>query len=128
MKTSLLIALFGTAVCLNAAAQSTVETATFKASVFPIPNSSTIRVLVSKEAGKKFYLTVRDGKNNLIHHDGLTKRATQHRFDLNLSELANGKYYIDLSDGNQPLVTKIIVKEQAVQAQPIVSNQIVCLN
>ncbi|MEI7586777.1 hypothetical protein [Runella sp.] len=53
---------------------------------------------------------------------------TQHRFDLNLNELANGKYFINLSDGKQPIVTKILVKEQAILAKPILSNQIICLN
>ena len=42
--------------------------------------------------------------------------------------LSNGKYYINLSDEKEPMSTKIIIKEQAVLATLILSNQILCLN
>ncbi len=130
MKTSLLtILLFcGMTVCKNAAAQSTVETPSFMASIYPVPNTSKVRVIVSKEYGKKFSLSVIDEHQNLLYQEHIAKSSTQHRFDLNLNELANGKYFINLSDGKQPMVTKILMKEQAVLAKPILSNQILCLN
>ncbi len=130
MKTSLLtILLFcGMTVCKNAAAQSTVETPSFKASIYPVPNTSKVRVIVSKEHGKKFSLSVIDEHQNLLCHEQMAKNSTQHRFDLNLADLAHGKYYINLSDGKQPMVTKILVKEQAVLAKPILSDQILCLD
>lgn len=128
MKTSLLtILLFcGMTVCKNAAAQSTVETPSFTASIYPV--TSKVRVIVSKEYGKKFSLSVIDEHQNLLYQEHMAKSSTQHRFDLNLTDLANGKYLINLSDGKQPMVTKILMKEQAVLAKPILSNQILCLN
>ena len=130
MKTSLftLVILFGMVATSQATAQSTVETPSFSASIYPVPGTFKVRVTVSKEYGKKFFLSVYDENQNLIYFDQLAKQTTQHRFDLNLNELANGKYHINLSDGKQPMVTKIIVKEQAVLATPILSNQILCLN
>jgi len=130
MKTLLftLALFFGTTATFQATAQSTVETPSFSASIYPVPGTSKVRVAVSKAYGKKFSLYVRDENQHLIYFEQLTKRTTQHRFDLNLNELSNGKYYINLSDGTAPMVTKIIVKEQAVLATPILSNQILCLN
>ncbi|RDB03555.1 hypothetical protein [Runella aurantiaca] len=131
MKTPLftLIFFFGMVTTyIQATAQSTVETPSFSASIYPVSGTSKVRVAVSKEYGKKFFLYVRDENQHLIYFEQLTKRITQHRFDLNLNELSNGKYYINLSDGKEPMVTKIIVKEQAVLATPILSNQILCLN
>jgi hypothetical protein len=130
MKTSLLTILIfcGMTVCKNASAQSTVETPSFIASIYPVPNTSKVRVTVSKEYGKKFSLSVIDEHQNLLCHEQMAKGATQHRFDLNLTELANGKYYINLSDGKRPVVTKVLVKEQVVLAKPILSNQILCLD
>ncbi|AXE19110.1 hypothetical protein DR864_15805 [Runella rosea] len=130
MKTPLftLIFLFIMTAYIQATAQSTVETPSFSASIYPVLGTFKVRVAVSKEYGKKFFLSVYDENQNLIYFDQLAKQTTQHRFDLNLNELANGKYHINLSDGKQPMVTKIIVKEQAVLATPILSNQILCLN
>jgi hypothetical protein len=84
--------------------------------------------LVSKKYGKKFSLSIVDEKHNVLYFDQMTKKMTQHRFDLNLNELNNGKYFINLSDGQLPVVTKIIIKEQAVLAKPILTGQIICLN
>lgn len=130
MKMSLLTILFfcGMTVCKNATAQSTVETPSFTASIYPVPNTSKVRVIISKEYGKKFSLSVIDEHQNLLCYQQMAKNSTQHRFDLNLTDLANGKYFINLSDGKQPIVTKVILKEQAVLAKPILSNQILCLN
>jgi hypothetical protein len=112
----------------NATAQSTVETPSFMASISPVFNTNTVRVLVSKEYGKKFSLSVVDENQNPVYLNRMPKGATQHRFDLNLNELPNGKYYINLSDGKTPIVSKVIVKEPAVLAKPILSHQIICLN
>lgn len=130
MKTLILtlFTLYGMGIGQNTATQSTVETPSFMASIYPVPNTFKVRVIVSKEYGKKFSISVLDEHQNLLYFGQMTKQMTQHRFDLNLNELSNGKYFINLSDGKLPVVTKIIVKEQAVLAKPILSNQIICLN
>ena len=120
--------LCGMSVCGTAAAQSTVGIPSFTASVYPISGISKVHVVVTKEFGKKFSLTFRDEKNYFLYQDKMEKRCTQHRFVLNLSQLENGKYYIDLSDGKTPVVTKIIIKEEAILSKPISSTQIVCLD
>jgi len=128
MKAPLFTLLFVMTVYVHAQAQSMVETPSFSASIYPVPGTYKVRVAVSKEYGKKFFLSVYDENQKLVFFDQLTKQTIQHRFDLNLNELSNGRYYINLSDGKQPIVTKIILKEQAVLAKPILSNQILCLN
>jgi hypothetical protein len=112
------------AVCEDVKAQSTEEIPSFIASIGQVANTSTICVLVTKEFGKRLYLSLRDEKHNLVYSGEMAKRSTQRRFDLNLTQLANGKYYIDLWDGKTPVVTKIIIKEQIILATPIVSTQI----
>ena len=111
-----------------ALAQSSVTAPSFTATVYPVPNTSTIRLVVNKELGKRFYFSLRDKQHNVIYFDEMTKRSTQRRFDLNLSELVNGTYYIDLSDGKAPLVTKVISKEQVELARQIVADQVICMN
>lgn len=130
MKTPLfsLVFLLGMAVYSQATAQSTVETPSFVASIYPVANTSKVRILISKEYGKAFSLSIIDDKKNLIYFDQLSKKTTQHRFDLNMQQLDNGRYYVNLSDGKQPVVTKIIVKEDAILAKPILSSQIICVN
>ncbi|AXE19104.1 hypothetical protein DR864_15775 [Runella rosea] len=130
MKTLLfsIALLFGMGIYSQAMAQSTVETPSFTASIYPVVNTSKVRILISKEYGEKFSLSIIDDKKNLIYFDQLSKKTTQHRFDLNMQELANGRYYVNLSNGKQPVVTKVIIKEQVVLAKPILSNQILCVN
>ncbi len=130
MKTLLvsIVLLCATGVGSQATAQSTVETPSFTASIYPVVNTSKVRILISKEYGEKFSLSIIDDKKNLVYFDQLPKKATQHRFDLNLTELSNGRYYVNLSNGKQPVVTKVIIKEQVVLAKPILSNQILCVN
>jgi len=130
MKTLLfsIVLFFMMAVYAQATAQSTVETPSFMASIYPVANTSKVRILVSKEYGKAFSLSIVDDKKNLIYFRQLSKKATQHRFDLNMQELDNGRYFVNLSDGRQPVVTKIIVKEDAILAKPILSSQIICVN
>lgn len=116
--------LSGIAVCWESKAQTTEEVSSFIASIGQVSNTSTICVLVTKEFGKRLYLSLRDEKHHLVYAGEMAKRSTQHRFDLNMSRLANGKYYIDLWDGKAPVVTKIIIKEQIILAKPIISTQI----
>lgn len=130
MKTLILtlFSLYGMTIGENTSIQSTVETSSFIASISSVPNSSKVRILVSKKYGKKFSLAFLDENKNVLYFGEMTKQMTQHRFDLNLNELNNGKYFISLSDGRLPVVTKTIIKEQTVLAKPISSNQIICVD
>lgn len=126
MKTLLLISLF---LCrIAATAQSEVQTTSFKASILPVTNGSKIHVVVNKEFGKNFFICLRDTQHTLLYFGEMKKRSVQYRFVIDLKELAEGKYYMELSDGKTPVVTKILLKEQSVLAKPIVTNQIVFLN
>lgn len=123
-----LFSLYGVMIGENTSTQSTVKTSSFIASISPVPNTSKVRILVSKTYGKKFSLSFLDENKNVLYFGEMTKQMTQHHFDLNLSELNNGKYFINLSDGRLPVVTKTIIKEQAILAKPILTNQIFCVD
>ncbi|WP_298355331.1 hypothetical protein [Runella sp.] len=76
MKTLFLtcLTLFGIGISGETKAQSTVETPSFIASVYPVPNSFKVRVVVSKEYGKKFSLSVLDEKQNVLYFGQMTKK------------------------------------------------------
>ena len=88
---SLLAVGIGTLVYAPAVQPQSVATAeSFTATVYPIPNTPVVRVMVTKVPGKRFYLCLRDKQHNIIYFDEMKKQATYRQFELNLTPLANG--------------------------------------
>jgi len=113
----------------SAQSYSLVETETFTAKLTQLPGSSRVRVLITKPAGKKLWVTVRDAQHYPISFMKVYEKETEHLFLVDMKEMPDGKYTFELesdqkaSNGKRPFVSKTVIKEKAILAQPIEAGE-----
>lgn len=139
MKTSIAFAalLFGalfSANVANAQSHSTVETETFSARFTQLPGTAKVRVWVVKPAGKKVWITVKDAALYPICYLEMAPNETQRLFSVDMKEMTDGKYVFELmsgqkaTNGKRPIVSKTVIKEKTILAEPIAGERFVFSN
>lgn len=74
------------------------EAATYQAGVY-VASDSKLHVAVDKHAGGHVTLRLRDTKGALLYDDYLGKKAYKYRTKLNLENLPDGTYQLEVSNG-----------------------------
>jgi hypothetical protein len=139
MKTSIASAVFFLGALLitnaaNAQSHSVVETENFKARFTHLQGSTKVQVAIAKPMGEKLWITVKDARQYPICYLDMERRETEHLFSIDMKEMPDGKYTFDLEagkkakNGKRPIVSKTLVKEKALLAQPIVGERFVFTN
>ena len=139
MKTSFAFpaVLAGVLICFNvcrAQSFSIAETETFTAKLTQLTGSSSIRVLVTKPAGKKLWITVWDAGHYAMGYIKISEETTNNVFVVDMKEMPDGKYTFELqseqknANGKRPIISKTVIKERAILAQPILGEQFVFSN
>ena len=139
MKTSIASAVFflGALFITNAAneqSHSVVETENFKAQFTHLQGSTKVRVAIAKPTGKKLWITVKDASNYPICYLDMARSETEHLFSVDMKAVPDGKYTFEVEsgrkakNGKRPIISKTLVKEKTVLAQPIVGERFVFTN
>lgn len=71
---------------------------------------STMNLFIDKQKGAKLEITFKDEEGNVLYEDVMGKNAQYYRTKINMANLNNGNYYIELTDGLNKEVKKIEIK------------------
>ncbi|GAA4406272.1 hypothetical protein GCM10023187_25550 [Nibrella viscosa] len=119
MKTlikTLVLALTLSAVSQVASANPAGEkkTATsYKAAIFPAANATTLNVIVEKEMGYRVQISVKNALGTVLHTEYLTKKEGKFWSKLNLAELPNGTYRVEVSNGAETTAKEFTISSIA---------------
>ncbi|RRB06669.1 hypothetical protein [Larkinella rosea] len=100
--TSALIALTLTATSASFAnenSKSGEKASTFKSVVYPVINSSKIRVNVNKEKGARILVTLKNEAGETLATEHLRKADESSAIRFDLGQLEDGNYQVEVSDG-----------------------------
>jgi len=111
MKTLLktfVIALFSTVSFMaNAGDESTNDKRTLKVAVYQTVNSLRMSVVVEKIIGRKASVILKSKSGFVLFAEYLRKKDKLYFGKLNLEELEDGKYLIEISDGETTIVKNV---------------------
>jgi hypothetical protein len=90
---------------------------TYQSAVYPVINTTKIRVNVSKEKSARINVTLKNeaGETLAIEQLGKGYESTSIRFDLN--QLEDGIYKVEISDGSTKQVKEVKLKTSAPTVQ-----------
>jgi hypothetical protein len=122
--------LFGVLTYYSAAkAQHNETTPTFVSEVYIAHQEARVHVVVNRMDNRsQFTIQLRNEKGQVMYKEALPKGEIQYRFVFDLLEAASGNYFIEMQDGKQPPVIKVLQKEYTVLAKTITTNTIIALN
>jgi hypothetical protein len=87
-----------TAKAQEASFSTVIDSPAYIAKMITYPNSSQMKVMVANTEGKKLFFTVRDEKGNALYSKIISKYEPQAFIRLNMEELTNGVYKIEIGD------------------------------
>lgn len=82
--------------------------AKFEASAFTTKDAS-IRVAIKKNVHERVYLTLSNAKGDVLFAETISKNDMSYSAKLNLSELADGSYQIEIKAGKEQIVKQLNV-------------------
>ncbi len=104
--------------------KKTASPTSYKAAMFPSANKTTLNVLVEKEMGNRVEIRVKDAYGAVLHTEHLTKKEGKFWSKLNLSELANGTYRVEVTNGTETTAKDITISTVA----PAAASRTIALN
>ena len=78
-----------------------------KAAVFQVRNSSKIKLAVSKDAGLRLAVVLKDQTGKMYYSETYGKEELQYRRTFDLEDLNDGTYFFELTCGDQKLSKEI---------------------
>ena len=93
----------------NPAAGEKKAATSYKAAIFPSSSTATLNVIVEKEMGHRVQITLKDAKGAVLHTEYLTKKEGSFWSKLNLSELQNGTYRVEVTNGAETTAKDITI-------------------
>ena|GEM_PF-609761 len=94
--------------------------AKFEASAF-ITKDASIQVAVKKNVHERVYLTLSNAKGEVLFTETILKNDMSYAAKLNLSELADGAYKIEIVAGNDRVVKQLNVSTKTTDVARIVT-------
>ena len=96
--------------------------AKFEASAFTTKDAS-IRVAIKKNVHERVYLTLSDAKGEVLFAETIPKNDMNYAAKLNLSELADGVYKIEIVAGKDRIVKQLNVSTKTTDVERKVTVQ-----
>jgi hypothetical protein len=131
MKTFLFksLILIGVLIYGNAKAQQNEKTPSFDSEIYIAQKEVKVHLIVSRtNSDSRFTVQLRNEKGQIMYRSTLSKDELQHRFVFDFVDIAQGNYYIEMQNGKEPPVVKVLQKEYTVLAKAITSNKVIALN
>ncbi|GAA4452279.1 hypothetical protein GCM10023189_15430 [Nibrella saemangeumensis] len=101
------------------------KTATsYKAVIFPAANATTLNVIVQKQTGSRVQIVLKNAAGTVLHTEYLTKKEGTFKSKLNLSELVNGTYRVEVTNGADLMVKDFTISDVA----PATVSRTIALN
>ena len=84
-------------------------------------------VFVDKAIGVRFLLTIKDQQGNVLYAKGVSKKEKLYTFKIDLSQVEDGVYYIETTDGKTP-IRKTLRKEEIAITKPVNTQRVFAMN
>jgi hypothetical protein len=112
---TLAIALVATGLTFNAnATDDKTNKSTFEVGMYQVTNSMKVKVLITKTSGSAVSISLKDEKGVEIYSEKLGKKDTSYSRKLNLENLSDGKYTLEVSNGSEKTVKEIDLSTKAI--------------
>jgi outer membrane lipoprotein-sorting protein len=99
------------------------QVAAFKSSVFPTIDGK-LRISLDKETGGPVDIRLKNEDGAVVYNHHLDKKDTQYRSRLNLSELPDGTYQVEITNGTETSTQSITISTK----KPTTPTRLVALN
>jgi Domain of unknown function (DUF3244) len=90
------------------------ETPRFEASAY-VAKDANLLVSVSKNVPSRVTLTLKDEKNKEVYSENINKNELKASYKLNLSNLADGKYTLEITSDSQTITKQINLVSERVE-------------
>ena len=121
--------LFGAVIYGNAKAQQNETTSSFDSEIYIAQKEVKVHLIVNRtNSDSKFTVYLRNEQGQVMYRSTLAKNELIHRFVFDFLETAQGNYYIEMKNGKEPPVIKVLQKEYTVLAKAITSTKVIALN
>lgn len=115
-------ATFATPVADTKAPSRPTTPVTYRVGVFPSGDGASLNVVVDKQSGGKVDILLKDVNGNVLYNQRVGKKEATIRVKLNLSQLADGQYRLDVTNGAQTTTQNVTLSTKTpVQPERLVS-------
>ena len=87
-------------------------------------NATTLNVIVQKQTGSRVQIVLKNAAGTVLHTEYLTKKEGTFKSKLNLSELVNGTYRVEVTNGTDVMVKDFTISDVA----PATVSRTIALN
>ncbi len=87
----------------------------FAIGVYQTQKTLKMNLLLEKVIGKKVIIYLKDEKGNLLHTETVAKATPSYRGQFDMSELTDGTYTFEITDGNETLVKQVKLQSKEVE-------------
>jgi hypothetical protein len=108
----------------DAPSQSVVNT-TFDASFSALRNATKLRVMVSNKFNQRLLIELRQGRDDVLFTELITRQTRQYNRVFNLEELPIGSYSITISNGLQTIKRDLYIDPPYVRPVEPINNIVV---
>ncbi|MEA5259379.1 hypothetical protein VB264_16390 [Arcicella aquatica] len=130
MKTllrTLAIALCSTvSLIANAGDDATNGRKTLKVAIYPATNTMKMSVVVEKLVGRQLSVRLKSESGFVLHSEYIRKKDTLYFGKFNLEELEDGKYLIEIFDGETKIVKNIEIG--TIKPQVVANERFITMN
>ncbi|GAA4467430.1 hypothetical protein GCM10023189_51090 [Nibrella saemangeumensis] len=85
----------------------------YKAAVFASASATTLNVMIEKEMGGRVEIRLKDASGRVLHTNHLQKKDGKFWSKLNMSNLADGTYRVEVTNGVETTVKDITLSTQS---------------
>ncbi|GAA4452270.1 hypothetical protein GCM10023189_15400 [Nibrella saemangeumensis] len=96
----------------------------YKAAIFPAANATTLNVIVEKQTGSRVQIVLKNAAGTVLHAEYLTKKEGTFQSKLNLAELTNGTYRVEVTNGTETTAKEFTLSN--INPAPV--NRTIALN
>lgn len=94
----------------------------FEINLYRIKDKMAIRLFINQKDANKLTIKLKDEKGNVLVSES-TKKAGTTGFNFDISDLQNGEYNIEVSNGMDVITKKINITDEKVPTNTIFINQ-----
>lgn len=92
--------------------------ASFEVGLYRIQNSLSMRLLLEKVDGEKVYVLLKDQNGRILHEETLTKKMRKYSRSFDFSQITDGKYTLEVTNGEQSIQKEIRLSTTDVVETP----------
>lgn len=98
----------------------------FAVSMYQTINTMNMNLFVAKQANHRATVVLKNEKGNVIYSDIVSKGAKLYHGKFDLSDLQDGKYHFEITEGDKTIVKNVSIGTK--QPEPTSSDRFISMN